>query len=281
MLGLDVLPDPGPARPGAGAGLPGAALRDRQPSRCSRSPRGACAGSAGRRCGTRWCSACCTASRRSCRPPGSRTRRPASRASSPGCTSSPPRCSPPLLLRSRITPGDLGWPSRSRWAASAVLTLSGLSVGYGRRSRSWPRCSTRCTSSGSAPGATPREAIGMAIVQLVMIALVCVRRDRPGRDRAAVDRPATGCRSSTWRCSPARWRWSAQTWAQAHLAAHPHGDHHEHGAGVRGPVRGAPGRRVGDRRGCWSAALMVLAAMLVVELAPRRRIEAEVPHIVV
>ena len=33
--------------------------------------------------------------------------------------------------------------------------------------------------------------------------------------------------------------------------------------------------------GCWSAAPMVLAAMLVVELGPRRQIEGEVQHLAV
>ena len=86
-VGIDVLPHQGPARAGADPGLPGGAVRDRERrDAAGRAARGRPA-LARPSAGTRWCSACCTASRRSSRPPGSRTRRPASAASSPACTS--------------------------------------------------------------------------------------------------------------------------------------------------------------------------------------------------
>ena len=57
---------------------------------------------------------------------------------------------------------------------------------------------------------TPAEAMGMSIVQLAGDHGGLLRRHRPRRHRAARRRPATGCRWSTWRCSPARSRWSAR-----------------------------------------------------------------------
>ena len=121
---------------------------------------------------------------------------------------------------------------------------------------------------------TPGDAMGMSIVQLHRD-----RRGLPGRRRAPdgivlpARRPATGSRSSTWRCSPGALALLGQTWAQAHLPPTRTRDHHEHGAGVRGVLRGAARRRVGRPPGCCSAALLVLAAMLVVELvaAPQDR----------
>jgi drug/metabolite transporter (DMT)-like permease len=72
----------------------------------------------------------------------------------------------------------------------------------------------------------------------------------------------------------------AQTWAQAHLAA-------TRSAIIMSmePVFAALfavllGGEATTLR-MWLGGLMVLTAMLVVELAPRRRIEAEVPHIAV
>ena len=141
------------------AGLPGRPVRDRERRAAAARPARGAAGSrrdvaaAGGRARR-----CCTASRRSCRPPGWRTRRRACPASSPACTSCARRCSPPCCC----APGS----AAVTWAAVAlaigglgVLSLSGLSRrASARRSRSSPRCSTRCTSSGSAPGRRPRGA---------------------------------------------------------------------------------------------------------------------------
>ena len=72
-----------------------------------------------------------------------------------------------------------------------------------------------------------------------------------------------------------------QTWAQAHLPADPHRDHHEHGAGVRGVLRGAGSAASPPTLRMVVGGLVVLGAMLIVELAPRRKLEAEVQHIAV
>ena len=227
-----------------------------------------------------WCWACCTASRRSCRPPAWRTRRPASRASSPACTSSPPRCWRPCCC----APGS----PRLTWAA-VVLAVAGLGV------LTLERPQRRVRRGGHAGGRRALRAAHRRARRLVDArdALGHVdpadpgdRRGVPGRDgpgrRSCCPRPAaTGCRWSTWRSSPARSRCSGQTWAQAHLPPTRTRDHHEHGAGLRGVLRGAARRRGRRPRGCSSAALMVLTAMLVVELVPRRRVEAEVSHIAV
>ena len=113
-----------------------------------------------RRCGTRWCSACCTASRRSCRPPGSPTPRRACPASSPACTSSARRCSPRCCCAPGSGPSP-GRPSRSRSPASAVLSLSGLSVGYGEAITLGVRAALRAAHRrASAPGADARPGDG-------------------------------------------------------------------------------------------------------------------------
>ena len=120
----------------------------------------------------------------------------------------------------------------------------------------------------------------MTIVQLLVITVVCVRGDRPRRDRAAVDDRATGCRWSTWRCSRARWRWLGQTWAQAHLpptrTAIIMSMEPVFAALFAVLLGGEPATVRMLLGGRWCS-----TAMLVVELAPRRHIEAEVPHIAV
>ena len=192
-------------------------------------------------------------------------RRPASPASSPACTSSPPRCWPPCCC----APGS----TRLTWAAVAlataglgVLTLDGL-LGRVRRGphprrggalRAAHRRARRLVRARGGARHVDRAAAGIAVSAW----------SRPRPDGIVL--PATGARLALGRLhgawSPARSRWSAQTWAQAHLPPDPHRDHHEHGAGLRRVVRGAAGRRVGRPAGCWSAARWCSTAMLVVEL---------------
>ena len=72
-----------------------------------------------------------------------------------------------------------------------------------------------------------------------------------------------------------------QTWAQAHLSPTRSRDHHEHGAGLRGHPSPSRSAARASRSRLLIGGAMVLAAMLVVELVPRRHIEAEVTHIAV
>ena len=111
-----------------------------------------------------------------------------------------------VLLRTRI--------SAVTWAAVAlalgglaVLSLSGLSVGYGEAITFCSALLYALHIVGLGAWSDARQAMGMTIVQLLVITGGGVRGDRPGRHRAAVDDRRTGSRWSTWRSSPARWRW--------------------------------------------------------------------------
>ncbi len=182
------------------------------------------------------------------------------------------------LLHSRIT--------RVTWLAVglamgglAVLSLSGLSVGSGQAITFVAALLYALHIVGLGAWSDAREVMGMAVVQLVMIALVAFVATAPD----GIVLPST----------PGDWlsvvymalfagalAMVAQTWAQAHLAP-------TRTAIIMSmePVFAAlfavllGGESATGRMLVGGA--MVLAAMLVVELAPRRRLEAEVPHLVV
>ena len=118
----------------------------------------------------------------------------------------------------------------------------------------------------------------MSVVQLLVIAADLPARDRTRRRRPARHRPglAVGRLHGAGR---RRARADRPDLGAGAPRTHADRDHHEHGAGVRGVLRGAAGRRGHHRRGCSLGGAMVLAAMLVVELAPRRRVEGEVQHL--
>jgi drug/metabolite transporter (DMT)-like permease len=183
-----------------------------------------------------------------------------------------------LILHTRIT--------RMTWAAVAlataglgVLTLNGFSVGYGEAITLVAALIYALHIVGLGAWSKPAEAIGMSIVQVIVIAVICLVASAPG----GIVLPET-----------ARDWWSvlymaafasafalfAQTWAQAHLA----------------PTRCAIIMSMEPVFAALFAVLaggedptlrmvvggaMVLSAMLLVELMPRRKVEAEVPHIAV
>ena len=173
------------------------------------------------------------------------------------------------------------------WAAVAlataglgVLTLSGLSLGYGEAITLVSAVLYALHIVGLGAWSTPRDAVGMSILQIMVITVVLLRRHRPGRDRAALDRSRLALGGLHGARSPARWRCSGQTWAQAHLPP-------TRTAIIMSmePVFAASfavwlgGEGVTSR--LVVGGLMVLTAMLVVELVPRRKVEAEVSHIAV
>jgi drug/metabolite transporter (DMT)-like permease len=183
-----------------------------------------------------------------------------------------------LLLRTRIT-----WMT---WAAVVlasaglgVLTLDGLSLGYGEAITLVAAMLYALHIVGLGAWANTSEALGMSIVQIIVIALVCLVATAPD----GVDLPAT---TGDW-LSVAYMAVFAgaaalvgQTWAQAHLSP-------TRTAIIMSmePVFAAlfavllGGEPTTFRM--LTGGLMVLAAMLVVELLPRRRVEAEVQHIAV
>jgi drug/metabolite transporter (DMT)-like permease len=183
-----------------------------------------------------------------------------------------------VLLHNRIT--------RTTWAAVllafaglAVLTLDGFSIGYGEALTFVAAMLYALHIVGLGAWSNAHDALGLAILQVVMVAVICLIVSAPGgivlpdnrQDWLAVVYMAV---------FPAALALLGQTWAQAHLSA-------TRTAIVMSmePVFAAFfavlfGGESATLRMVTGGA-MVLAAMLLVEVGPRRRIEGEVPHIAV
>ena len=188
-----------------------------------------------------------------------------------------------VLLRSRI--GALTWVAVLLAVTGlGVLTLgdvsAGLGLGYGEALTLVSALIYALHIVGLGAWSDARDALGMSIVQCIVIAVICTGAAAPGG--IVLPRPTADWLSVVYMALFAgAAALLGQTWAQAHLPPTRIRHHHEHGAGLRRALRGAAGWRVGDRCGCCSAASLVLTAMLIVELVPRRKIEAEVTHIAV
>jgi drug/metabolite transporter (DMT)-like permease len=190
-------------------------------------------------------------------------------------------CTPLLaaaILRTRI--GGLTWVAVALAVAGlAVLTLNGLSVGYGEGLTLVAAVIYALHIVGLGAWSRPADAVGMSILQCLVIAAICFVAAVPG----GIALPAT---AGDWLAIlyMALFAGAAallgQTWAQAHLP----------------PTRSAIIMSMEPVFAAFFAVLlggesvtarmlvgggMVLAAMLLVELVPRRRIEAEVTHIAV
>lgn len=183
-----------------------------------------------------------------------------------------------LILRTRIT--AMTWAAVALATAGlGVLTLEGFSIGYGEGLTFLAAVLYALHIVGLGAWAGAREAVGMTIVQLITITVVCLVATVPD----GIVLPAT---TADWlsvvymAVFAGALALAGQTWAQAHLP----------------PTRAAiimtmepvfaaffavllGGESVTTRMAVGGT--MVLAAMLLVELVPRRRIEAEVPHIAV
>ena len=188
-------------------------------------------------------------------------------------------CTPLLaaaILHTRIPP--------ITWAAVAlatvglgVLALNGFSIGYGELITLMSAVLYALHIVGLGAWSNAREAMGMTIVQLLMIATVCFVITAPD----GIVLPST---TADWAALvymalvAGALALAAQTWAQAHLP----------------PTRTAIIMSMEPVFAAFFAVLlggesltarmllggaMVLGAMLLVELVPRRRIEAEVTHI--
>ena len=182
------------------------------------------------------------------------------------------------LLGTRITAVTWGAVLLAM-AGLGVLTLTGLAVGYGEALTFVAALLYALHIVGLGAWSDAREAAGMAIVQLMTITVVCAVITLPN----GIVLPSTG---RDWlsvlymAMIAGAFAMAGQTWAQAHLP----------------PTRTAIimsmepvfAALFAVLLGGESATLrmlvggvMVLTAMLVVELVPRRRIETEVPHIAV
>lgn len=183
-----------------------------------------------------------------------------------------------VLLRNRIT--GITWLAVLLAAAGlGVLTLQGFSVGYGEALTLVAAMLYALHIVGLDAWSNSQDALGMSILQVVMVAVICLIASAPhgivlpdnGQDWLSVLYMAV---------FPAALALLGQTWAQAHLSA-------TRTAIVMSmePVFAAffavllGGESVTTRM--LVGGLMVLTAMLTVELAPRRKVEGEVPHIAV
>jgi len=179
------------------------------------------------------------------------------------------------LLRQRIP--------RAAWiavvlatAGLAVLSLRGLHVGSGELLVLGSALLYALHICGLGAWSTPETSMGSTILQLAVIAVICLAGATPG----GITLPHTGgdwTRMLYMAVAVGALGMLVQVWAQAHLA----------------PTRSAVIMSMEPVFAALFAVLfggestttrmlvggvMVLAAMLIVELAPRRKVEAEVLH---
>jgi drug/metabolite transporter (DMT)-like permease len=183
-----------------------------------------------------------------------------------------------VLLRNRIS--GLTWSAVLLAAAGlGVLTLDGLSLGYGEALTLVAAMLYALHIVGLGAWSSAADALGMSILQVVMVAVICLVASAP-HGVVLPDRVSDWISVAYMAVFPAALALLGQTWAQAHLSA-------TRTAIVMSmePVFAAffavllGGESVTLRMVV--GGLMVLAAMLVVEAGPRRKVEGEVPHIAV
>jgi drug/metabolite transporter (DMT)-like permease len=183
-----------------------------------------------------------------------------------------------LLLKAKIT--KVTWGAVGLAAAGlGVLTLDGFSVGYGEALTLVAAVLYALHIVGLGAWSTPIEAVGMSIVQILIIATVALIAAVPG----GMTLPQT---SSDWFsvvymavCAGAL-TMVGQTWAQAHLPATRSAIIMTMEPVFASGFAVLLGGESPTSQMLLGGGLVVLA-MLIVELLPRRRIEAEVTHLVV
>jgi drug/metabolite transporter (DMT)-like permease len=182
------------------------------------------------------------------------------------------------ILQTRIT--AMTWGAVLLAVAGlAVLTLNGFSVGYGESLTLIAAVIYALHIVGLGAWSRPADAIGMSILQCLMIAAICFVAAVPD-GITLPDRTGDWLSVVYMALFAGAAALLGQTWAQAHLP----------------PTRSAIIMSMEPVFAAFFAVLlggesltarmltgggMVLAAMLVVELVPRRRIETEVTHIAV
>lgn len=183
-----------------------------------------------------------------------------------------------VLLRTRI--GGLTWFAVAIAAGGlAVLTLDGVSMGYGEAITLMSAVLYALHIVGLGAWSDPRQALGMSIVQISVIAVLCSIATVP--DGVVLPSTRADWASVVYMALVAgAAAMLAQTWAQAHLpptrSAIIMSMEPVFAATFAVWLGGEPTtlRMVGG-------GLMVLTAMLLVEIAPRRKVEGEVQHLVV
>ena len=190
-------------------------------------------------------------------------------------------CTPFLaaaILRTRIPP--ITWGAVLLAVAGlGVLTLEGFSVGYGETLTLVAAVLYALHIVGLGARSRPADAIGMSVVQCLVIAAICFVAAVPDGIRLP-DRAGDWLAVGYMALFAGAAALLGQTWAQAHLPP-------TRSAIIMSmePVFAAffavllGGEAVGVRMLLGGG--LVITAMLVVEVLPRRRIEAEVTHIAV
>jgi drug/metabolite transporter (DMT)-like permease len=183
-----------------------------------------------------------------------------------------------LILRSRI--GALTWAAVAlAMVGLGVLTLSGLSVGYGEALIFVAAMFYALHIVGLGAWSDPAQALGMAIVQLVVISVICLVGTVPN-GLVLPHRLGDWLSVLYMAVFAAAGAMIGQTWAQGHLPA-------TRAAIIMStePVFAALfAVLLGGESATYRmvvGGLLVLAAMVLAELAPRRHVEAEVTHLAV
>jgi drug/metabolite transporter (DMT)-like permease len=183
-----------------------------------------------------------------------------------------------LILRNRI--GGMTWAAvLLAMAGLGVLTLSGFSVGYGEALIFVAAMIYALHIVGLGAWSDPQQALGMAIVQLIVIAVICLVCTAPG-GIVLPDRLGDWVSVLYMAIFAGAGAMIGQTWAQAHLPPTR--------AAIIMSMEPVFAALFAVLFGGESATarmvvggLLVLAAMLLAELAPRRKVEAEVTHLTV
>jgi drug/metabolite transporter (DMT)-like permease len=183
-----------------------------------------------------------------------------------------------ILLRSRITAVTWGAVALAM-VGLGILTLSGFSIGYGEALTFVAAMLYALHIVGLGAWSDARQAMGMTVVQLMVITVVCFLATAP--DGISMPRSTGDWLSVVYMAVFAgALALAGQTWAQAHLAPTRTAiimSMEPVFAAFFAVLLGGEGLTVRMLLG----GLLVLTAMLIVELVPRRRIEAEVQHIAV
>jgi len=181
-----------------------------------------------------------------------------------------------LILRTRI--GVLTWVAVVvAMAGLGILTLNGLSIGYGEALILVAAMLYALHIVGLGAWSDARQTLGMAIVQLIVITVICLVCTAPN-GLVLPDRLGDWVSVFYMAVFAGAGAMIGQTWAQAHLPA-------TRAAIIMStePVFAAVfavlfGGESATLRMVFGG-LLVLAAMVLAELAPRCRVEIEVPHL--
>ena len=183
-----------------------------------------------------------------------------------------------VLLHNRIT--RMTWGAvLLAFAGLAVLTLDGLSIGYGEALTFVAAMLYALHIVGLGAWSNARDALGMSILQVVMVAVICLVVSAPG-GIVLPDNTEDWLSVVYMAVFPAALALLGQTWAQAHLSATRTAivmSMEPVFAAVFAVLFGGESPTLRMLIG----GVMVLAAMLIVEIGPRRKVEAGVPHIAV